>query len=778
MTGPSRRVFLAGTGAALSLAGVRGAQPAGAAAGTPVDALSTGVTRTWLGPQYWANRLQDWRLSTGRIECVGSAVGMRTVGVLPRAVEPGPGTGALEVRTGTLAQGAGFSGFLVGAGAGALHWKAAALVMSASGQGGGLLAVYDRDGVVRFRDHTDEAHPFAYAVVPSDAATGQPKARSLTEDVTLRLAFTPSPGGGTDLELTARVTRTGVLLSRTVRRGVADVEIVGGISLVSARTGTAGTRHWLSGLTTEGPKVGVHDRALGPVVGTLYSLSGSVLKLNAQLTPIGAAEPQTVVLQGAPVGTSDWSDLQRVPVGDGYCASFRVEGWDATGPRAYRVGWAVGTPQESWYEGVVRAEPDGATPMSIAMINCTIHAIRVLEVATNGAARLPGEAFGGLYTRTNLYFPYAELAGNVAAADPDLVVTLGDQYYENQPTRKDRQNPLLDVLGKYYLWLWSFGDLTRDRPTLALVDDHDMFQGNLWGWDGRRAPNGDANEGGYVQPPAWVNTVQRLQCGHNPDAYDPTPVLQGISVYYAAFSYGGVSFALLEDRKFKNTNATGTDAGQPLPLPRDLLGARQERFLADWAGMHPGQPKVCFTQTLLACVQTGPDGRPIADPDSNGAPVGARRRAVTLLKAAGALVLSGDQHLGSLVRHGIDAFTDGPLQFTAPAAGSAYQRWFQPPGALPNPRGPGTGEFTDAFGNQLRVLAVANPKVTAAQVRAVRKVPYVGDPALKSEGYGLVDVDPVGRLFTLHCWPWQHGPADPGPGEYDGWPYALGFDAT
>jgi len=47
---------------------------------------------------------------------------------------------------------------------------------------------------------------------------------------------------------------------------------------------------------------------------------------------------------------------------------------------------------------------------------------------------------------------------------------------------------------------------------------------------------------------------QRTQCGHNPDPYDPTPVDQGITVYYGAFRYGGVRFAILEDRKFKTAS--------------------------------------------------------------------------------------------------------------------------------------------------------------------------------------------------------------------------------
>jgi alkaline phosphatase D len=256
-------------------------------------------------------------------------------------------------------------------------------------------------------------------------------------------------------------------------------------------------------------------------------------------------------------------------------------------------------------------------------------------------------------------------------------------------------------------------------------------------------------------------------------------VLQGISVYYCAFSYGGVSFAVLEDRKFKNTNKFGVNQfGAPLPPDRDLLGKRQEAFLAAWAGLHPGQPKICLTQTLFACVQTDPAGRPVADPDSNGAPADRRRAALQLLTQAGAVVLSGDQHLGSLVRHGIDAFTDGPVQFTSPAAGSAFQRWFRPDAPLPNASGPDTGDFVDGFGNRFRVLAVANPRVSYADVMAVQKSNNVGDRRLKQEGYGLVEVDRSRGEYRLNCWPWQQDVSAPGAAQYPGWPYVLPFSAV
>ena len=36
------------------------------------SAWFTDAERTWIGPEYWANRLQDWRISAGRLECVRS----------------------------------------------------------------------------------------------------------------------------------------------------------------------------------------------------------------------------------------------------------------------------------------------------------------------------------------------------------------------------------------------------------------------------------------------------------------------------------------------------------------------------------------------------------------------------------------------------------------------------------------------------------------------------------------------------------------------------------
>ena len=125
-------------------------------------------------------------------------------------------------------------------------------------------------------------------------------------------------------------------------------------------------------------------------------------------------------------------------------------------------------------------------------------------------------------------------------------------------------------------------------------------------------------------PAAWVNMVQRTQTSHLPDAYDPRPVKQGIGVYYCNMNYGGVSFAILEDRKFKSApkmllpeakihngwaqniefdaKTKGDVAGA------ELLGDRQLGFLDAWADdWRDGVwMKVVLSQTIFANVATLP----------------------------------------------------------------------------------------------------------------------------------------------------------------------------
>ena len=58
-------------------------------------------TRAWLGPDYWANPLQDWRRRGERIEC-HAAGGDRNVFWLTREIAPGAASYRMSVRLGRL----------------------------------------------------------------------------------------------------------------------------------------------------------------------------------------------------------------------------------------------------------------------------------------------------------------------------------------------------------------------------------------------------------------------------------------------------------------------------------------------------------------------------------------------------------------------------------------------------------------------------------------------------------------------------------------------------
>ena len=347
---------------------------------------------------------------------------------------------------------------------------------------------------------------------------------------------------------------------------------------------------------------------------------------------------------------------------------------------------------------------------------------------------------------------------------------------------------MLDYLYKWYLWYWAHRELTRNTPSVTIPDDHDVFHGNLWGDGGTIPPSQPAGGkypehyrggfeshwiqdfGGYRMGADFANMVERTQTSHLPDPFDPTPVKNGIGVYYTDILYGGIGFAILEDRKFKSPPARilpedkivngfsqieGYDA---IKADRDsaiLLGDRQLEFIKHWAADWEGTwMKISLTQTIFANVSTYPDtfktdaGTPrllplpqgvipkdyslAKDMDSNGWPQSGRNRALSELRKGFTFMIAGDQHLGSVVQHGIDQWHDAGISFCVPSVANVWpRRWFPPlPGKNHIEGMPVyTGDYPDGFGNRISVYAVSNPYISNI---------YPNELHDRAPGYGIV----------------------------------------
>lgn len=478
----------------------------------------------------------------------------------------------------------------------------------------------------------------------------------------------------------------------------------------------------------------------------LYTVHNKILKLTAQLYPLDASDSKIVRLEIERDGR--WVEVaQTTVIQPGWTAPFRVENWDDSRSHKYRV--AHGT--EARYEGLIRKNPIDKEVIVVA--------------GFTGNSIQP--AHGGDISRQ-------DIIDNIQKADVDILFFSGDQVYDH--TRH------------YAAWLKfgrDFGAMVKDRPTISLPDDHDVGQPNLWGESGKISTLSGAADGGYAQPGAYVQEVERAQTSHLPDPIDPHKIGQGIGVYFTNLNWGNIDFAILEDRKFK----TGPAGRVPKQGPRPdhirnpdydpasvdiagavLLGDRQQKFLDDWAqDWSQANMKIALSQTIFcggAHIHGSANGRLHADMDSNGWPQSGRNRAIASLRKGFAFHFAGDQHLATIFQHGIDEHRDAIWSFCLPSIANLYLRWWEPlePGKNREPGAPEyTGDHLDGFANKVTNFAAANPE----------KMPGGNVLNTRAAGFGMIRLNTKSRTITMECWPRNIDIATQHGQQYPGWPRTI-----
>jgi hypothetical protein len=713
--------------------------------------------RIWIGEQFWSNPLQDWRIAGGRLECVNAALD-RNVHLLTRQLAERAGGFETRVRIGRagggkLSEGKGSAGFRIGI----------------------------RGPLDDYRNALLSSNGFDAGLSPTGLLLGRGVFNSeglLDRDsIELRLTATPE-GAGYRIKLSAHDPESGRGLSSIEEQDLPAARLVGNLALVANFPGpTAGPRpartaartadrYWFADWRVTGDKLVAHDdQAFGPILFAQYTLSGGVLKMTAQMPPLGEKDEPVVRLQiekdgeWRPVGEAKIEPRART-------ATFRSGDWDENRETSYRLVYTQqftdGTSHNHEFTGVIRRDPVNQPVLTVADVSCNIHAA----------------------------FPNPLLTANMAKLNPDLIAFTGDQFYESSGGYGTQRSPLepsiVDYLRKWYLHGWTWRELMRDRPSISIPDDHDVYQGNVWG-EGGAARETTQEAGGYELPAEWVSVVHRTQTSHHADAYDPTPVKQGLIPYYGPLTYGGVSFAILADRMFKTgpegevppTGGRGDHVKDPDFDPKtadlpglELLGEGQMKFLREWAADWRGaEMKAVVSQTIFtAMATTHGQGRERlrADYDTNGWPQSQRNAALREIRKAFAVHLAGDQHLPAVIHYGIDDQADAGVAFAGPAVNVGYPRWFEPekPGENRKPGAPEeTGDFLDHFDNPMRVLAVANSPLEQRTGLLER----LHD---KTSGIGLVRFDKANRKITIECWPYLADVSDV-KAQFPGWPVTI-----
>lgn len=731
--------------------------------GTRVDRWHRTHDRIWLGERFWANPMEDWRVVDGAAE-VQTSGGDRNIHLITHRLTGERGRFRMSVHCRRVEAGErdGGAGFRIG-----IRNRIDDHRSNCFARGVGIDA-----GLVDSR--------LLLGGTSAEATDGDAMA---AEGIILVLEGR-TEGQNCELSLRAR-TVSGVELG-SLTHTVRAADIAGNVAIVSNFDREIpkgeGARYRFSEWTVDGDAFEVdEDHRFGPILWSMYSMSdsrsdeGFVVKMTALLPPLGAHDDRRVELLTQHDG--EWRSHGFAELDpDAWTATFRLSSWnerlEAPFQLVYRERHTIGGATEHEWRGTIRANPDDR-PLRLAGLTC----------------------------QNDYSFPYAPVADHVLARDPDLLFFSGDQLYENHGgyglIREPAGPAILNYLRKYYMFGWAFKETMRGRPTLCIPDDHDVFQGNIWGEGGKAMDTGRGTSslGGYREPARMVNVVHRTNASHHPDPFDPAPVEQDISVYYGDMVYGGVGFAILADRQFKSgPEHVDTGPGRAdhvldesvdtsaLDAPGlALLGERQEAFLEQWAGDWRGHTmKVLLSQTVFAGVAThhgGHDDYLIADLDCGGWPQTPRNRLVRVLRKAKCLHICGDQHLPSLVQYGADAQRDGCWAFCTPAISAGYPRWWRPDEVgIPHRNRPRhelahTGEFLDPLGNRVYVYAIGNPDVGTAPD------PYERAHQ-KSSGFGLVTIDTEAKTYRVEAFRFLSttNDADGEDAQFPGWPVTLHQD--
>lgn len=485
----------------------------------------------------------------------------------------------------------------------------------------------------------------------------------------------------------------------------------------------------------------------------LYTTHGGILKMTAQFYPLTDEESRDAALQvklGDAWKTVATTKVSELPYNNEkgdlrWTAHFRVEEWNSANDCSYRV---VGIGGKAVYEGRIRRDPVDKQEIVVA-------------------------AFTGNSSKDRRLKP--DLIANLKAQDPDLLFFSGDQVYDH-----------IEHLDAWLLFGRQYGEIIKDRPTICIPDDHDVGLANLWGNGGKPTVEG-------YKDPVYVNSVEHAQTSNLPDPYDPTPIARGIGVYYTSLKIGRVDFAIIEDRKFKSaytvldkealkqkgmilTRADHVKEPPPNPLDIDvpdapLLGERQLQFLEDWNTKWSGVDMKCvLSQTIFAGGAHIHHGQRLAmDLDSNGWPQSGRNRAVEAIRKSFAFHIAGDQHLATVIHHGVDAPGDAMFSFCTPSIVNFYPRMWLPlkrQGARIETPLEHTGEYLDGFGNHVNMHAYVNPDESRANK-------FGGEWGQNADGHAIVRFNVEKRTITMECWPRGVDVTKPGAAQYPGWPVTV-----
>lgn len=677
----------------------------------------------WIGPEWWANPLWDWeRIGNGRVRA--PLAGSRALSLLPFEIIP-DGT-AFIIRTiiSITSQSksmrnvpnyamAGFGLGRIGAMPG---YQSAAVYPRTQ-----FSAVLKANGLISF---PGTSAPRTRALSPNSGPitfTLKGKRKNKLVALTLTAQQRSSQVSISTVVPVSRITGSFALITHGNRK---SAESKGFPTVIFSKFYTSGSM--LKNFS---------GRKFGAIMWSQYTISKNILRLQAQLAPFDYPVLAQLTIRSLDnkkkyqTRSARSDKLSRT-------VRFTIFNWDSKQGWNYAVQVKVLNRLHTW-KGFIRQEPFLYKPFKVAAFSCD----------------------------HGYLFPQDDIVNHVRKQNPDFLFFAGDQIYESFGDFRVEQFAnveiaMLDFLQKWYLFGWVWRRELATRPSVIIPDDHDVFQGNLFGDGGKTMRQRRKmlwSSGGYLMPGPWVTAVERCNTGHLPPPFANFRTPHGLKPYYTSLTYSGVSMAVLEDRKFKTAPESFPKYARRFGAGGQLLGVAQEKFLAKWVNdWKAASMKIAFSQTIFcnAATHVGDSlQRGTSIQDSGAWPIAARNRAVRLLGKGNVLSIHGDQHLGILLRQGVNAHDDAGVSFMVPGTANGYPRAWWPglKAGMEHSKMKFTGRFKDDAGHPVTVLAVGNPEPNKKWLKPELRPPLQLARS-KGSGYGVIELNRLTKTAKFHLY--------------------------
>ncbi len=721
---------------------------------TTVFAFDTIENRRWVGADFWANRLQNWEVKDGKLFCSRAEL-LSTCHLLTYEMQSAKGSSEIIFEMGRNALAVqdvnAKAGIIVGLSDEKLNYKARAMIQEFT---------LKEDGIwigIKGNKLFAEDLPTGKELYSADVSANF----KLKESIKIRLLISRTKSNEPRIYLYVDDKFTQEIVMTNENKNGSVAFAVGSTA--------AGSEFYFNKLTLIN-LAAKKERAFGPISTCLYSLNDNELNFSAQLMPFSTSIIDSVLIEVQ--SDNKWMKLSTVAV-ESFSNQARLRNvvWLSDQVTPYRVKFKRGKNfVGNWYEGKITPPNRNSNEVRIAAISC------------NGMAFIAPRNMD----YQSIWTPYELVEKKYKEIKPDLLVFLGDQMYESRPVMLETNKQLLtdDYNYRWLLWCMQMNVVTKDLPTLIIMDDHDYLQGNLWG-DGARfadktvpadlpeyykthEDDWQTDNGGFVMDADFITRIQLLQTGHLPDAYTKKQGL--IPNYFTTLNFNGVGLALLEDRKFKSSplktlpnvpSIIGVTLSDSVPYEMlnssnaTLLGDEQLKMLDEWSAQWKNQyMKIVFTQSIYACLSSARKGfvpyvsenitvnnsknisaRLAKDMDANGWPKSGRDTALSLIRKSSALLVGGDQHFPSITHQGIKDWDDAAYCLSISALNNTFPRFFIPDSSDAF----GANKYKDGFGNKITMELYSNPK-------KIDSLPnwYYGAP-----GFGLIVCDKSAKTYSM-----------------------------